>query len=96
MPNRTKTPSALIPRISNDAGLHLAQRLRATGEALGLDAELVEHGKVEVCGRQLTEVHLAAPAGVRTNAGGSLVFVVTLTVLKVLSVLKAQLAAADE
>ena len=92
MPNRTKTPSALIPRISNDTGLHLAQRLRAAGEALDLDAELVEHGKVEVCGRQLTEVHLAAPAGVRTNAGGRLVLVVALTVLEVLSVLKSQLA----
>ena len=85
------------PSINLNGGpLNFTQRPRAAGEALGFDAEFVEHGEVEVGRRQFAEVHLAAPTGVCIDAGGGLLFLVALAVLEVLAVLKTALATADE
>ena len=78
------------------ACLHLAQGVRAAGETVCLNAELVEHGEVEIGGGQFAKVHLTAPTRVGVDTGSRLVFLVTPTVLEVLAVLEAQLAAADQ
>ena len=73
-------------------GLNLTKGLRAAAKAPSFHAQLVEHGEIKVGEWQLAEVHLAAPTGIRTNAGSGLVLVVTLTVLEILAVLETHIS----
>ena len=56
----------------------------------------MEHGEVEVGGRQLTEAHIPSPTGISTKTGSRLLFLIALTIFEVLAVFEAQLAAANE
>ena len=78
------------------ACLHLAQGVRAAGETVCLNAELVEHGEVEIGGGQFAEVHFTAPTRVRVDARSRLMFLIALTVLEELAMLEAELAAAEQ
>ena len=70
-----------VNHLEQPYALNLTQRLRATTEALGFDAQLVEHGEVKIGQGQLSITHLGLPTGVGADAGGRLMFVVALAVL---------------
>ena len=72
--------------------LNLTKGFGATAKAFGFHAQIVEHGEIKAGERQLSVVHLTAPARISTNSSGSLMIVVALAVLEVLTVLETDIS----